>query len=61
MEINQRYPVIRVEHLFKSFGKIDAVADLSFDVRQGEIFGFLGPNGESESSYKARAKCRSIS
>lgn len=55
LEISPRDPVIRVEHLFKSFGKVDAVADLSFDVRRGEIFGFLGPNSGSASSYKARA------
>ena len=36
---------LRVEALSKRFGAIEALADVSFDVRQGEIFGLLGPNG----------------
>ena len=40
-------PIIRVQHIVKSFGTIMAVNDVSFDVRPGEIFAFLGPNGVS--------------
>ena len=35
--------VIEVEHLVKAFGTFHAVDDISFTVRKGEIFGFLGP------------------
>ena len=42
--------VIRVENLSKSFGNVDAVVDLSFDVKKGEIFGFLGPNGAGKTT-----------
>ena len=42
--------VIRVESLSKSFGNVDAVVDLSFDVKKGEIFGFLGPNGAGKTT-----------
>lgn len=33
--------VIEVEHLTKSYGHIKAVDDISFQVRQGEVFGML--------------------
>ena len=36
---------IEAEHLTKRFGKFTAVDDVSFRIRKGEIFGFLGSNG----------------
>jgi len=41
---------IYVENLTKSFEKVEAVAGISFAVRQGELFGFLGPNGAGKST-----------
>lgn len=41
---------IVVEHLAKSFDGVDAVADISFHVRSGELFGFLGPNGAGKTT-----------
>ncbi|MBW1776840.1 MAG: ABC transporter ATP-binding protein [Deltaproteobacteria bacterium] len=41
---------IYVENLAKSFEKIEAVAGISFTVRQGELFGFLGPNGAGKTT-----------
>jgi ABC-2 type transport system ATP-binding protein len=41
---------IEVRGLTRRFGAFVAVSDLTFDVRQGEIFGFLGSNGAGKST-----------
>ena len=41
---------IEVRQLTRRFGAFTAVDDLSFEVRQGEIFGFLGSNGAGKST-----------
>lgn len=42
--------LIKIEHLTKSFGDIHAVNDLSFCVKEGELFAFLGVNGAGKST-----------
>lgn len=42
--------IIRVEHLVVAFGSFKAVNDVSFTVRRGEIFGFLGANGAGKTT-----------
>lgn len=41
---------VRVEGLQKRYGDKVAVADVSFEVRRGEIFGLLGPNGSGKTT-----------
>ncbi len=43
-------PIISVSHLVKAFGSFHAVDDISFSVRRGEIFGFLGANGAGKTT-----------
>lgn len=41
---------IEIEHLSKSFGEVKAVQDLSFRVKEAELFAFLGVNGAGKST-----------
>ncbi len=43
-------PVIRVSGVRKTYGSTVAVADVSFDVHHGEIFGLIGPNGAGKTT-----------
>jgi ABC-2 type transport system ATP-binding protein len=43
-------PALEVRGLSKRFGDIQAVSDLSFSIRPGEVFGLLGPNGAGKST-----------
>lgn len=42
--------IIEIRHLSKSFGSVKAVQDLSFRVKEGELFAFLGVNGAGKST-----------
>jgi ABC-type multidrug transport system ATPase subunit len=42
--------ILEVEHLKKNFGSFVAVDDLSFSVKAGEVYGFLGQNGAGKST-----------
>ncbi|MGO8934240.1 MAG: ATP-binding cassette domain-containing protein [Terracidiphilus sp.] len=43
-------PVIQVSQVRKSYGKTVAVAEVSFEVNEGEIFGLIGPNGAGKTT-----------
>ena len=49
-ESQQTENVIEVQHLVKAFGSFHAVDDISFSVKRGEIFGFLGANGAGKTT-----------
>lgn len=43
-------PVLELINLAKSYGKVQALADLTLTVREGEVYGFLGRNGAGKST-----------
>ena len=48
--MNEKNDLIKIERLYKSFGDVTAVNDLSFKVKRGELFAFLGVNGAGKST-----------
>lgn len=43
-------PIVVVEGLWKNFGGVSAVEDLSFTVERGQVYGLLGPNGAGKTT-----------
>ena len=50
MNAGQPRAAISVENIVKRYGDFEAVAGITFDVADGEIFGLLGPNGAGKST-----------
>jgi len=45
-----REPMVSVEHLRKSFGDVEVVKGITFQIPRGEFFGLLGPNGAGKTT-----------
>ena len=43
-------PAIRIEGLYKRYGKAEALHDLHLEISQGEVVGYLGPNGAGKTT-----------
>lgn len=56
MQRNARVAV-RARHLIKRYGELTAVNGISFDIFEGECFGFLGPNGAGKTSTMKMLSC----
>ena len=41
---------LSVQNLHKSYGSFEAIKGISFDIEQGDFFGFLGPNGAGKTT-----------
>jgi lipooligosaccharide transport system ATP-binding protein len=53
-------PAIEVKDLRKTFGAVEAVRGVSFEVASGEVFGFLGPNGAGKTTTMRMIACVSV-
>src|SRR6266404_976005 len=42
--------IVEVDGLWKTFGAVSAVEDLSFAVQRGQVYGVLGPNGAGKTT-----------
>src|SRR5438874_4725341 len=43
-------PIVHVSRIRKTYGRTVAIADVSFDTHEGEIFGLIGPNGAGKTT-----------
>ncbi|MDA3952248.1 MAG: ABC transporter ATP-binding protein [Bacteroidales bacterium] len=45
--------VLKINNLSKNYGNLRAVSDISFEVKKGEVYGLLGPNGSGKTTTLA--------
>ena len=45
--------ILKVNNLYKSFGKLDVIKDISFSVKKGEVLAIIGPSGSENQLFFA--------
>ena len=48
--LNETAPILKVEHVKKSFGDLNVLKDISFDLNAGEVLSIIGPSGSGKST-----------
>ena len=48
--VNETAPILKVEHVKKSFGDLNVLKDISFDLNAGEVLSIIGPSGSGKST-----------
>jgi ABC-type multidrug transport system ATPase subunit len=48
--VNERMAAICIEKIFKRYGKVNALSNISFEVNEGEVFGLIGPDGAGKTT-----------
>lgn len=49
--------IVFAKNIFKSYGNLQAVKGIDFEIRKGECFGFLGPNGAGKTTVMKMIQC----
>ena len=44
--------LLEIDHVSKRYGEIVALSEMTFDVRAGELFGFVGSNGAGKTTMR---------
>ena len=47
---NKLETILKIDNLYKNYGRIQAIKNISFEIKKGNVYGILGPNGSGKST-----------